>query len=60
VIEHPGLDTPEMQAMGHKGYGEVAAHRDAVTKSFTSPKVKEVIKRRGILLVSYRDLWSGQ
>lgn len=60
VIEHPGLDTPEMQAMGHKGYWEVAAHRDAVTKSFTSPKVKEVIKRRGIQLVSYRDLWSGQ
>jgi predicted glycoside hydrolase/deacetylase ChbG (UPF0249 family) len=61
VIEHPGLDTPEMQAMGHKGYWEVASHRDGVTRSFTSPKVKEVIKRRGIQLVSYHDMWpAGQ
>jgi hypothetical protein len=58
VVEHPGLDTPEMQAMGHKGYWEVASHRDGVTKAFTSPKVKEVIKRRNIQLVSYRDMWS--
>jgi hypothetical protein len=60
VVEHPGLDTPEMQAMGHKGYWEVAAHRAGVTKSFTSPRVKEVIKKRGIQLVSYHDLWPGQ
>ncbi len=58
VIEHPGLDTPEMQVMGHKGYWEVASHRDGVTKTFTSPRVKEVIKRRNIQLVSYRDMWS--
>jgi len=57
VIEHPGLDTPEMQGMGHKGYWEVASHRDGVTKAFTSAKVKEVIKRRGIQLVSYHDMW---
>jgi predicted glycoside hydrolase/deacetylase ChbG (UPF0249 family) len=57
LVEHPGLDTPEMQGMGHKGYWEVAAHRDGVTKAFTSPRVKEVIQRRGIQLVSYRDLW---
>lgn len=60
VVEHPGLDTAEMQAMGHKGYWEVASHRDGVTKSFTSAKVKEVIQRRGIQLASYRDLWPGQ
>ena len=57
LVEHPGLDTAEMQAMGHKGYWEVASHRDGVTKSFTSPRVKEVIKRRGIQLASYADLW---
>jgi predicted glycoside hydrolase/deacetylase ChbG (UPF0249 family) len=60
VVEHPGLDTPEMQAMGHQGYWEVAAHRAGVTKSFTSPRVKEVIQKRGIQLVSYHDLWPGQ
>ncbi len=60
LVEHPGLDTPEMQAMGHQGYWEVAAHRDAVTKAFCSPRVKEVIQRRGIQLAGYRDLWPGQ
>jgi predicted glycoside hydrolase/deacetylase ChbG (UPF0249 family) len=60
IIEHPGLDTPEMQAMGHTGYWEVASHRDGVTKSFTSPKVKEVIKQRGIQLVSYHDMWPAE
>jgi predicted glycoside hydrolase/deacetylase ChbG (UPF0249 family) len=60
LVEHPGLDTPEMRAMGHKGYWEVASHRDGVTKAFCSPKVKEVIQRRGIQLVSYRDVWPGE
>jgi len=60
VVEHPGLDTPEMQALGHQGYWEVATHRAGVTKAFTSPKVKEVIQRRGIQLAGYRDLWPGQ
>ena len=59
LVEHPGLDTPEMRAMGHKGYWNVAAHRDAVTKAFTSRKVKEVIKKRKIKLISYSDL-SGE
>ncbi len=57
LVEHPGLDTPEMQAMGHKGYWEVASHRDGVTKAFISRKVEEVIQRRGIQLVSYHDMW---
>ncbi|HLF32660.1 MAG TPA: polysaccharide deacetylase family protein [Cyclobacteriaceae bacterium] len=55
-IDHPGLDTPEMQAIGHPGYEEVARDRDAVTKVFTSPDVMEVIKQRGIKLISYADL----
>ncbi len=60
VIEHPGLDTGEMQGMGHAGYWEVASHRDGVTKSFTSAKVKEVIQRRRIQLVSYAQMWPGR
>lgn len=55
IIEHPGLDTPEMQAHGHPGYEQVAAHRDGVTKAFTSEKVKEVIQRRKIQLISYKQ-----
>ncbi len=58
IVEHPGLDTPEMRAIGHPGYENVAADRDGVTRAFTSPKVKEVIRRRGIQLISYGDLVS--
>jgi len=54
--EHPGLDTPEMREVWHIGDEDVAFSRDAVTKAFTSDKVKQVIKRRNIKLVGYKDL----
>lgn len=56
LVEHPGLDTEEMRSMGHKGYWNVGAHRDAVTKAFTSEKVKKTIRKRKIKLISYSDL----
>lgn len=59
-IDHPGYNTPEMQAIWHKGYENVAADRDAVTKVFTSEEVKEVIRSRGIKLVSYKDLGTSR
>ncbi|RPH89153.1 MAG: ChbG/HpnK family deacetylase, partial [Calditrichaeota bacterium] len=55
IVEHPGLDTPEMQGHGHPGYENVAAHRDGVTKAFTSASVKAVIERKEIRLISYRE-----
>ena len=55
-VEHPGLDTAEMRAIGHKGYYDVAADRDAVTEVFTNNKVKKKIKELGIQLISYADL----
>lgn len=55
-VIHAGLDTPEMQAIGHKGYENVAADRAGVTYAFTSEKVKEVIKRKNIRLASYADV----
>lgn len=55
IVEHPGMDFPEMRAMGHRGYEFVANDRDGVTKAFTSKKVKQVIKRRRIKLLSYGD-----
>jgi predicted glycoside hydrolase/deacetylase ChbG (UPF0249 family) len=57
LVEHPGLDTPEMRAIGHKGYENVATHRAGVTRAFTSDKVKQVIQHRGIQLISYADLY---
>jgi predicted glycoside hydrolase/deacetylase ChbG (UPF0249 family) len=56
VLEHPGLDTPEMQALGHKGYENVAADRVGVTKAFTSERVKKVIADRHIRVMSYGEL----
>jgi predicted glycoside hydrolase/deacetylase ChbG (UPF0249 family) len=55
-IDHAATDDPEMRAIGHLGYEWVAADRSAVLEAWTSPKVREVITRRGIKLTSYRDL----
>lgn len=55
LIEHPGMDVAEMQALGHIGYRDVAVDREGVTRAFTSGKVKEVVARRGIRLLSYAE-----
>jgi predicted glycoside hydrolase/deacetylase ChbG (UPF0249 family) len=55
-IDHAATDDPEMRAYGHLGYEWVAADRSAVLEAWTSPKVRDVIARRGIKLTSYRDL----
>ena len=56
TVDHAATDTPEMQAISHYGYANVAADRAAVVAAWTSPLVLEVVKRRGIKLISYRDL----
>jgi predicted glycoside hydrolase/deacetylase ChbG (UPF0249 family) len=55
-IDHAATDDAEMRAFGHLGYEGVAADRNAVLEAWTSPRVREVITRRGIQLTSYRDL----
>ena len=55
-VEHPALAGPEMKAVGHDGYYTVNEDRQMVTEMFTSEKVKQVIKDRGIELISYADL----
>ncbi len=55
-VEHPGLDTAEMRAIGHKGYYDVAVDRDAVTEVFVSENIRKKIKQLGIELISYADL----
>ncbi|MCC5930197.1 MAG: polysaccharide deacetylase family protein [Cyclobacteriaceae bacterium] len=56
LVEHPGYDDAEMRGVGHVGYENVAEDRKGVTHVMTSEKVKEVIKKRGIKLISYKDL----
>jgi predicted glycoside hydrolase/deacetylase ChbG (UPF0249 family) len=55
-IDHASTDDPEMRAIGHAGYEWVAADRSANVDAWTSPKVREVITRRGIKLTNYREL----
>lgn len=55
-VDHPGLDTPEVRAIHHLGYEDVATDRQGVTDTMTNPKVKEAIKAKRIQLISYKDL----
>ena len=55
-VEHPGLDNDELKAISHIGYEDVAQGRQDITTIFTSEKVKEAIVRKGIKLVSYKEV----
>lgn len=55
-VEHPAFNTPEMQAVHHIGYEDVAVDRQGVFDLFTSERVKQVIGARGIELVSYNEV----
>jgi chitin disaccharide deacetylase len=47
-----GLDSPELRAIHHIGYENVATDRQRVTDLLTDPKIKEAIRKRGIQLIS--------
>jgi hypothetical protein len=55
-VDHPGLDTPEMRAIHHIGYENVATDRQGVTDTWTNPRVREFIQAKRIQLIGYRDL----
>ncbi len=55
-VDHPGLITPELQAIHHIGYENVAVDRQGVTDCWTDKRVKEAIVRLNIKLISYADL----
>ena len=55
-VEHPAYNTPEVQAVHHIGYTDVAADRQGVTDMLTSDRVKEAIQRLNIQCISYADL----
>jgi predicted glycoside hydrolase/deacetylase ChbG (UPF0249 family) len=55
-VDHPGLDTPELRAIHHIGYEDVATDRQGVTSLWIDPEVKAIIKNRGIQLISYKYL----
>lgn len=55
-VDHPGLNTPELQAIHHIGYENVAEDRQGVTDLYTDIDIKAAIKKKGIWLISYKDL----
>lgn len=55
-VDHPGLNTPELQAIHHIGYEDVAVDRQGVTDTWTNESVKAAIAKKGIQLISYKDL----
>jgi chitin disaccharide deacetylase len=55
-VEHPGLNTPELQAIHHIGYENVAEDRQGVTDVWTDKDIIALIKQKGIQLISYKDL----
>lgn len=56
MIDHAAEDTPEMRSIGHARYEFVAADRSAVLAAWTSSVVKEAVRKRGIVLTTYRDV----
>jgi hypothetical protein len=55
-VEHPAFDDAESRALGHgQAPGVVARQRADVTAAFTSAAVLDVIRRRGIELMTYAE-----
>ena len=55
-VDHPGLDSPELRAIHHIGYEDVASDRQGVTDTWTSTKVKAALRTYNVQLISYWDL----
>ena len=64
LMSHPGVDTPEQNALIHSQpkdifmNGGVGKNRAAELAAITSINVKSVILRKGIKLTNYREVWA--
>jgi predicted glycoside hydrolase/deacetylase ChbG (UPF0249 family) len=54
--EHPGMHIEGEEAAWHIGAEDDAIYRDIVTKALVSKELQDVIKKRQIKLIGYRDL----
>ena len=55
-VDHPAFDTPEMRAIHHVGYEDVAADRQGVVDIWTDAEIMALIKKKNIQLISYKDV----
>lgn len=56
-VEHPAVDTPELRVIDTEWGIDEARHRHAVHQVWRDPEIKQIIRERGIRLVSVRELW---
>jgi predicted glycoside hydrolase/deacetylase ChbG (UPF0249 family) len=56
TYDHPGMIIEGEELAWHIGAENDGLYRAAVTKALTDKRLKEVIDRRGIQLIGYRDL----
>ena len=61
---HPGIDSPEHNALIHTSPGDmfidgVGPHRKAVLDALTSIEVRTIILKKGIKLTDYKEVWEG-
>ncbi|MFZ1977222.1 MAG: polysaccharide deacetylase family protein [Bacteroidota bacterium] len=56
-IEHPGLDDPEMRSALFDQKNSLAPDRQAVTDIYTNKKVLDALHAKGVILISYVDLF---
>lgn len=55
-VDHPAFDTPEMRAIHHIGYENVAEDRQGVVDIWTDREIIALIKKLKIELIGYKDL----
>ena len=55
-VDHPAINSPELQAVHHIGYENVAEDRQGVVDLLTNDEVKQIIQQKGIRIISYKDL----
>jgi len=60
LVEHPSFDTPETGALGHAGYTNVGTDRSNVRRALMDKPIQELVRRRGIKLIGYKDLPPGK
>jgi hypothetical protein len=59
-VDHPAFDNDEIKAVYHIGYEQVSVDRQGVTDVLTDERVKNRIREKGILLVSYKEVTGKQ
>jgi chitin disaccharide deacetylase len=51
LVDHAANDTPEMRAIGHVGYEQVALDRNAIRIMWLDPTVRAAVSKRGVVLI---------